>query len=207
MGISLAKAICVAQSGCHHILWSTTLVVAWCNLVDIVFRDMTQKQKVFDQFICCDGGHSQTNSLQALWRFCNGRESRFSTINLIVSTLVPSRLLKVVVLSPIVVRGSLLYSARRHPWQGVCRHLLWREGRFGPPRRMQPPLTYSPYSPWTILTVLAITYMPSLAYTMYLPSAMYMTLAMYTPSLVCLHVLWPGESRCYVAHLACPHQW
>ncbi len=30
-------------------------------------------------------------------------------------------------------------------------------------------------------------YMPSLAYSMYLPLATYMTLAMYTPSLVCLH--------------------
>jgi hypothetical protein len=83
-------------------------------------------------------------------------------IDLIVSALVPSQSLKVVVQSPIVVRGSLLYSASCHPWQGVCRRLLWQEACLCPPQRMQPPLTYSPYSPWAtympcgILTVLAI---------------------------------------------------
>ncbi len=115
MGISLAKAICVAQSGCCHILWSTTLVVAWCNLV-VVAIAMWYNRSLTDAFVEMAAVDRPTSS-QALWRFRNGKGSQFHTIDSIVSALAPSRLLMAVAQSPSVVRGSSLpYTA----WWPQC---------------------------------------------------------------------------------------
>ncbi len=124
----------MARSGCCHILWSTTLVAAWRNLVDVTCRDATQK--VFDRHIYCDGGCRQTSFIAgALALHCNCTGLQFSTINLIVSALAPSRLLKVMAQSPVVVRGSSLpctaYATLMWlivAWHDVHGHLsLWRE--------------------------------------------------------------------------------
>ena len=107
MGISLAKAICVAQSGRRRILWSTTLVAAWRNLVNVACCNATQK--VFDYCIYCDGGCRQTNFIVgAMVLHCNGKGLWFSMIDLTMSAFAPSGLLKIVAQSPIVVRGLSL---------------------------------------------------------------------------------------------------
>ena len=103
----LAKAICVTQSGCRHIMWSTTLVATWRNLVNVACCNVTQK--FFDQRICCDGCCRQTNFITGTMTIhCNGKGLRFNMIDLIVSTLAPSQSLKVVAQSPSVVKGSLM---------------------------------------------------------------------------------------------------
>ncbi len=215
MTLSLFHGDQFGQSNLCGMIWLSSHPVIYdisCRVAQpcqLACRNVTQK--VFDRHICCDVGRRQTNFTAGVMALhCNGKGLWFSKIDLMVSALVPSQLLKVVAQSPIlvrglllpcmayailmrlvvawynvhghpsswqdarcrlawctrpialVVRGSSLYSASCHPWQGVHRHLLWREARCGPPQRMRPPLTYSPYLP-------SVTYMTSLVYSMYWP--------------------------------------
>ena len=127
---------CVARSGCRQILWTTTLVAAWRNLVNVACHAVTQK--VFDRRIYCNGSCRQTNFIAgAMALHCNGKGLWFSTINLILSTLAPLWLLKVMAQSPIAVRGLSMpctaYATLMRliiAWHNVHGHSsLWRDAR------------------------------------------------------------------------------
>ncbi len=136
---------CMARSGHHHILWSTALVAMWRNLVNVAYRNVTQKSlaNAFVAMAVAD----RAASLHALWHFiamvrdcnyCNWFDCEHFGAFMIIKGCGPVTYCGegiVVALHSIMALMRLIVA-----WHVVCSHLpLWQEACCCFPWQMRPP--------------------------------------------------------------------